>query len=85
MVRAIVDFDEADYERVRKAASDRGVTVETFVASQALRDVPNTLPAAEPSHFKSMREYFDWIDTLKLSTGGWKWNREELYDRNVLR
>ena len=84
MVRAIVDFNEADYERVRQAASDRGMTIESYIAAQAVSGAPETKPLPKQPG-ETWQEYFTWLDSLKLKPSGWKWNREELYDRKVLR
>jgi NH3-dependent NAD+ synthetase len=102
MVRAIINFDDAEYERLRQAASERGLTIEQFVVTEAIRAVPEAVPEkavserAEPTEavqemddsirpFDTWDQFFTWCDQQKLSTHGWKWNREELYDRKVFR
>lgn len=49
MVRAILDIDEADYERLRKAADERGMTVESFIVAQAVNNAPTNPAASAPT------------------------------------
>ena len=34
---------------------------------------------------RSFQDAWDLADKLELNLSGWKWNRDELYDRKVLR
>ena len=64
---------------VRKYAAANNTTVNALV-----RDYLNRLATFENRAAKAKEELLKLAEESTLDLGTWKWNREELYDRNVL-
>ncbi len=81
MTNVTFSVDDELLRKARKVAVDRDTTV-----TQLLRGFLEQLVASDESVAKQRAEEFRRV-TRKLArdAGGVKFNREELYDRNVLR
>ena len=74
-----LSIDEKLLSRARELAHERGTSV-----NQLVRDYLERLTGTSgPTDVMEQLERL-WTESEGRS-GGWKWNREELYDRPVLR
>ena len=75
-------IDDSDFERATRIAAARGVSVEKLVHELLARErAPDPDAAAEAR--RRMGEMARATTTGSL--GGWKWNREELYEERLSR
>lgn len=73
-----LSIDDQTLARARQLAQRRGVSL-----NEMIRDYLETLTASDPVEALAELERL-WSEE-EGDSGGWKWNREELYDRPVLR
>jgi hypothetical protein len=73
-----LSIDDQTLDRARKLALKRGTSL-----NQMIRDYLASLSGNEPHQALSELERL-WREEPGNS-GGWKWNREEAYDRPLLR
>jgi hypothetical protein len=73
-----LSIDDQTLARARQLAQQRGTSL-----NQMIRDYLDSLTASDPA--KTVAELERLWKEGKGNSGGWKWNREELYDRPVLR
>lgn len=83
MVRAIIEFDDEVYQRLREMAAQRNTSLEQLVAQEARQWISGRYQPAEPG--RTMGDFLDTVDDIVLDLGDWKWKRDDLYDRQVLR
>lgn len=74
-----LSIDEGLLARARELAHERGTSV-----NQLIRDYLERLTGGSGSADVMEQLERNWSEQAGHS-GGWKWNREELYDRPVLR
>ena len=81
MTNVTFSVDDDLLRKARKLALDRDTTV-----TQLLRDYLEHLVASESSAAKQHAAEFRRVaDKLARDAGGFKFNREEIYDRPILR
>jgi hypothetical protein len=68
-----ISLDEHLLLAAKKAAATKGVSLNKFVRDLLQRSVK---PEAESEEFL----FFRLADEFKPTSGGWKWNREEIYE-----
>jgi CRISPR/Cas system-associated protein Csm6 len=73
-----LSIDEQTLERARQHAQQRGTSL-----NQMIRDYLTSLTASDPAQAVAELERL-WNEE-EGDSGGWAWNREEAYDRPVLR
>jgi hypothetical protein len=74
-------LDEGVLKAARRYAAARDTTVNGLV-----REYLTRIAAEDDSVTKARKELLELAETSLARLGpGWKWNREELYDRPVLR
>lgn len=78
MKNVTISMDEGLLRAAREYAAKQGISFQALVRSLVRQTV-------EPDPVGSLQEIWDLADELKINSGGWKWNREELYDRKGLR
>lgn len=83
MVRAIIEFDDEVYRRLQQLAAERRTSLEQLVAQEARQWLASQSQPAEPG--RTIGEFLNTVDDIVLDLGDWKWNRDDLYDRQVLR
>jgi Family of unknown function (DUF6364) len=71
-------IDDQILSRARQLAQRRGISL-----NEMIRDYLAEVTASAPAQALAELEIL-WEEE-KGDSGGWKWNREELYDRPVLR
>lgn len=71
-------IDEQTLARARQLAQRRGTSL-----NEMIRDYLEVLTAGDPGDASAELELL-WNEE-EGDSAGWKWNREELYDRPVLR
>jgi len=69
-----IEFDEAIADAARKKAQAQGKTVEGWVAEVVAQQVDG-----EPD-VEWVARFLEGAERLKGNSGGWKWNRDELYE-----
>lgn len=70
-----IEVDDVVATAIRERAQCAGKTPEAFVAEMMAQQA---LPAANKSWIP---KFLEAARTSGANSGGWKWNREELYDR----
>lgn len=73
-----LSIDEQTLARARQLAQRRGMSL-----NEMIRDYLETLTASDPA--RAVEELERLWSEEEGDSDGWKWNREELYDRPVLR
>jgi hypothetical protein len=73
-----LSIDEQTLARARQLAQQRGISF-----NQMIRDYLESLTVGDPVEVMAELERV-WSEE-EGDSGGWKWNREEIYDRAVLR
>jgi hypothetical protein len=73
-----LSIDDQTLARARQLAQQRGTSL-----NQMIRDYLDSLTARDPA--QTVAELRRLWQEEEGDSGGWKWNREELYDRPVLR
>ena len=73
-----LSIDDQTVARARQLAQQRGTSL-----NQMIRDYLDSLTASDPA--QTVAELRRLWQEEQGNSGGWKWNREELYDRPVLR
>jgi CRISPR/Cas system-associated protein Csm6 len=73
-----LSIDDQTLARARQLAQQRGTSV-----NQMIRDFLESLTGADPRAVLAELEQL-WREE-EGDSGGWTWNRDELYDRLVLR
>lgn len=73
-----LSIDDETLARARQLAQQRGTSL-----NQMIRDYLASLTTSDPAKTVAELELL-WKEG-KGNSGGWKWNREEIYDRPVLR
>jgi len=73
-----LSIDDQTLARARQLAQRRGMSL-----NEMIRDYLETLTSSDPADAVAELERL-WSEE-EGDSGGWKWNREELYDRPVLR
>jgi hypothetical protein len=73
-----LSIDDQILTRARQLAQQRGTSL-----NQMIRDYLDSLTASDPA--QAVVELRRLWQEEEGDSGGWKWNREELYDRPVLR
>ena len=77
MTNVTIAVDEATLRRARIRAIERGESVNQFLAEQ-LRRYAGADDRRDRQR-RSLERIGELADSLPLSTGGWQWNRDELY------
>ena len=77
-MRVTFSIDDQTLARARQLAQQRGTSL-----NQMIRDYLGSLTANDPA--KTVAELERLWHEEEGDSGGWKWNREEAYDRPVLR
>jgi hypothetical protein len=77
-----VKIDDADFEHAARVAAARGVSVEELIRELLARE---TAPAPDAAAEARRRMGEMARATTTGSLGGWKWNREELYEERLSR
>ncbi|MCL2467360.1 MAG: hypothetical protein FWF02_15055 [Micrococcales bacterium] len=77
MTNVTITVDEATLKRARIRAIERGESVNQFLAEQ-LRRYADADDQRERQR-RSLVRIGELADSLPRSTGGWQWNRDELY------
>jgi hypothetical protein len=70
-----IKIDEATAEVVRQKARQAGKTPEAWVSEVVAQQ------AAPPGSNEWIKGFLESAEKSTGNSGGWKWNREELYDR----
>ena len=78
MKNVTISMDEGLLKAAREYAAKQGISFQALVRSLVRQTV-------EPDDETSLDDIWRLADELKIDSGGWKWNREELYDRKGLR
>ena len=73
-----LSIDDQILARARQLAQRRGMSLNEMV-----RDYLESLTASDPSQVMAELEHL-WSEE-EGDSGGWKWNREEVHDRPLLR
>jgi uncharacterized protein DUF6364 len=73
-----LSIDDQVLTRARQLAQRRGVSL-----NEMIRDYLEMLTASDPG--EAVAELQRLWDEEEGDSGGWKWNRDEIYDRPVLR
>jgi hypothetical protein len=73
-----LSIDEQTLVRARQLAHQRGISL-----NQMIRDYLESLTAGDPAELMAELDRA-WSED-EGDSGGWTWNREEIYDRAVLR
>ncbi len=73
-----LSLDEDVLERFQNLARKRGTTANALVREYIISEV-------EAKEKLTLEEGFRLADELNISLKGWKWNREEVYDRKGIR
>ena len=73
-----LSIDDQTLARARQLAQRRGMSL-----NEMIRDYLETLTGSDP--VQALEELERLWSEEEGDSGGWKWNREELYDRPVLR
>ena len=73
-----LSIDEQTLSRARQLAQQRGTSL-----NQMIRDYLDSLTARDP--VQVVAELRRLWQEEEGDSGGWKWNREEIYDRPVFR
>jgi hypothetical protein len=73
-----LSVDEEDLRKLRELAGKRKTTVNALVRNLILTEIGE-------GNNRSMEEFFRVADELNIDSGGYKWKREDGYDRKVLR
>jgi hypothetical protein len=73
-----LSIDDQTLARARQLAQQRGTSL-----NQMIRDYLDSLTASDPA--QTVAELRRLWQEEEGDSDGWKWNREELYDRPVLR
>jgi hypothetical protein len=68
-----ISLDERSLEEAKLLAAKRGLSLNRFVQDLIRR-------AIRPRPGPENDEFFRLIQDLKPHSGGWKWNREEIYE-----
>jgi uncharacterized protein DUF6364 len=78
LMNVTLSIDDQTLARARELAQQRGTSL-----NQMIRDYLESLTASDPSQaVEQLRRL--WREE-EGDSGGWKWNREEIHDRPVLR
>ena len=78
MKNVTISMDEGLLKAAREYAAKQGISFQALVRFLVRQTV-------EPDPVESLQRIWDSADELQIKSGGWKWNREELYDRKGLR
>ena len=79
MKNLTLSIDENVLKEIRRYAADRGTTVNAIV-----RDHLTRIATQEDKAANARRELVELAKTSSWDPGpGWKWSREEIYDRPV--
>jgi hypothetical protein len=70
-----IDIDDATAEAIRNRAQRAGKTPEAWAAELIMQQ------AVPPTNKKWIEKFLEDARESPGNSGGWKWNREELYDR----
>jgi hypothetical protein len=73
-----LSIDDQLLDRAQQLARRRGVSL-----NEMIRDYLETLTAGDPG--EAMAELQRLWNEEEGDSGGWKWNREKVYDRPLLR
>jgi hypothetical protein len=84
MANLTITVDEATLKRARIRAIERGESVNKFLAEQLRKYAEDD--ETEQQRWRQDREHWRAV-TKKYArdSGGWKWNREELYEERLER
>jgi len=77
MTNVTITVDETTLKRARVRAIERGESVNQFLAEQLRRYAEADDQRARQQ--RSLERIGELADSLPQSTGGWQWNRDELY------
>ncbi|MBC7782796.1 MAG: hypothetical protein H7144_03070 [Burkholderiales bacterium] len=77
----MIEIDEGTYQRLQNVAQLRRISVEKLVA-EAAGQLADAAPSGVP---QTIADFLDSVKDIQINTRGWKWNRDELYDRKALR
>ena len=72
------EIDDSLLKKVQERATETGVSVQELIRQSLIKNC-----ATDPESW--YKELVAATERLGGNSGGWKWNREELYDRKVLR
>ena len=80
-----IDVDETTFLRLQSLGHDLGISrVDTVV--RHLIDVADPIGLTRPkSADASLDHFFADVDDVDFRLQRWRWNREDVYDRKVLR
>jgi len=81
MANLTITVDETTLRRARVRAIERGESVNQFLAEQLRRYAE--ADGQRGRQQRALERIGELADSLSLSTGGWTWNREELYDERL--
>ncbi len=73
-----VEIDESLLKKVQERATETGVSVQELIRQTLIKSC-----ATDPERW--YKDLVEATERLGGNSGAWKWNREELYDRKVLR
>ena len=73
-----IEIDEALAEAVRRKAHQVGKTPEKVAVEALAEQFGKPTPAGNKEWIK---KFLENADQVRGNSGGWKWNREELYER----
>lgn len=76
MKNVTLSIPEELLRKSREYAQKHGTSLNEFIRTLLRQAV--TPPGNDP-----VQKLIDNSDRLKVSTKGWKWNRDELYDRKI--
>ena len=76
MKNLTISLDERLLTEAKKAAASQGVSLNKFIREIVQR-------AVRPTPEKGEFLLFKLVEELKPNSGGWKWNREEIYEDEV--
>jgi hypothetical protein len=77
-----ITVDEATLKRARIRAIERGESVNQFLAEQLRRYAEDD---EEQRYRRDLGRWFATADKYAGRGGGWKWNRDEVYDERLAR
>jgi len=83
MATMYIEIDEATAEAVRQTAKQTGKTPEKVVGEAVAERFGPTPASSPPSSNPNawVKEVLESARNSNLHSGGWKFNREEIYDR----
>lgn len=84
MKHITIALDDEYLQELERRAAQRGTTVEDYVRG-LIQDLPlGPVVVTDEDRARARRKLVELSERSPGRLGNWKWNREELYDRDAL-